>query len=111
MVVSSRHEAGPVALLEAATAAVPTVGTAVGHIVEWAPHAAAAVPVGDAIALARAIAELLANEQLRMRMALEARRRAAREDAEYTAHCFQAIYASISTRGSARRVPTDAKSP
>ena len=100
MIVSSRHEAGPVALLEAAAAAVPTVGTAVGHIVEWAPDAASAVPVGDAIALARAIAELLTDEKLRIRMARAARLRAAHEDAEYTAHSFLAIYASILDRGS-----------
>ncbi|HTB90923.1 MAG TPA: glycosyltransferase family 4 protein [Steroidobacteraceae bacterium] len=108
MIVSSRHEAGPVALLEAAAAAVPTVGTAVGHVVEWAPNAAVAVPVGDSVALARAIAGLLVDEQLRLRMAREARLRAAREDADYTARCFQAIYADISTRGSARKQTTDA---
>jgi glycosyltransferase involved in cell wall biosynthesis len=108
MIVSSQHEAGPVALLEAAAVAVPTVGTAVGHVVEWAPTAAAAVPVGDSIALARAIAELLFDEKRRLQMAREARLRAAREDAEYTARCFQAIYASISTRGNARKTATDA---
>jgi glycosyltransferase involved in cell wall biosynthesis len=37
-VMSSRHEAGPIALLEAAVAGVPTVGTAVGHIDEWSPY-------------------------------------------------------------------------
>ena len=46
-VISSRHEAGPVVALEAAAVGVPTVGTAVGHIAEWAPDAALAVPVGD----------------------------------------------------------------
>ncbi len=100
MIVSSRHEAGPVVLLEAAAAAVPVVGTAVGHIVEWAPHAATAVPVGDANALARAIAELLADEKLRLRVAHAARSRAAHEDAEFTAHSFLAIYANILLRGS-----------
>lgn len=33
MVLSSLHEAGPLVLLEAAVAGVPTVGTAVGHLV------------------------------------------------------------------------------
>lgn len=51
MIVSSCHEAGPLAILEAAVAGVPTVGTAVGHIAEWAPYAALAVPVGDSVGL------------------------------------------------------------
>src|SRR5580658_5156472 len=62
LVVSSRHETGPLVALEAAVAGVPTVGTAVGHIVEWAPQAAVAVPVGDSAALAGAIARLLEDE-------------------------------------------------
>jgi glycosyltransferase involved in cell wall biosynthesis len=108
MIVSSRHEAGPVALLEAGAAGVPTVGTAVGHLVEWAPHAASAVPVGDSIALARAIAELLVDEKRRLQMAREAQLRAAHEDAECTAHCFQAIYSNILSRPGARKKVTDA---
>jgi glycosyltransferase involved in cell wall biosynthesis len=113
MILSSRHEAGPVALLEAGAAGVPTVGTAVGHIVEWAPHAAAAVPVGDSIALARAIAELLADEKRRLQMARQARLRAANEDADYTAQCFEAIYSSILSRAGERKKATDvhARSP
>jgi glycosyltransferase involved in cell wall biosynthesis len=108
MIVSSRHEAGPVALLEAAAAGVPTVGTAVGHVVEWAPSAAAAVPVGDSIAMARAIAELLADEKRRLQMAGEARLRAEHEDADHTAHCFQAIYSNILTRARVHKTTTDA---
>jgi glycosyltransferase involved in cell wall biosynthesis len=47
LVLSSRHEAGPLVVLEAAIVGVPTVGTAVGHVAEWAPDAAVAVPVRD----------------------------------------------------------------
>jgi glycosyltransferase involved in cell wall biosynthesis len=95
MMISSRHEAGPLAVLEAGVEGVATVGTAVGHIAEWAPQAAAAVPVGDWTALACATAELLGNEDLRLRIAREALRRATREDADYTAQAFQAIHTSL----------------
>jgi glycosyltransferase involved in cell wall biosynthesis len=103
MVLSSRHEAGPLAVLEAAVEGVPTVGTAVGHIAEWAPHAAASVPVGDWAALARAIGAVLRDEDLRLRIAREALRRATREDADYTARAFQANYAALAAPGRVRR--------
>jgi glycosyltransferase involved in cell wall biosynthesis len=92
MIMASRHEAGPMAMLEAAVLGVPTVGTAVGHIVEWAPTAATCVPVGDAPALARAIGTLLNDEEQRLRIAHEALQCATREDADYTAQRFQALY-------------------
>jgi glycosyltransferase involved in cell wall biosynthesis len=95
MIVSSRHEAGPFVMLEAAVAGVPTVGTAVGHIREWSPAAAACVPVGDWARLAASISQLLQDEDLRLRIAREALRRAVREDADYTAECFQKLYASL----------------
>jgi glycosyltransferase involved in cell wall biosynthesis len=95
MILSSRHEAGPLAMLEAAVAGVPTVGTAVGHIHEWSPAAAASVPVGDWAQLAKTIGQLLADEDLRLRIAREALRRAVREDADYTAACFEALYARL----------------
>ncbi len=94
MILSSRHEAGPMAMLEAAVAGVPTVGTAVGHIREWSPAAAACSHVGDWAGLGKIIGQLLQDEDLRLRMAREALRRAVREDANHTAECFQALYAS-----------------
>jgi glycosyltransferase involved in cell wall biosynthesis len=95
MVISSCHEAGPLAVLEAAIAGVPTVGTAVGHIAEWAPHAALAVPVGDSVGLAGAISQVLNNEDLRLRIAREALMRATSEDAGYTARRFVELYESL----------------
>ena len=95
MLISSRHEAGPLAVLEAAVEGVASVGTAVGHVAEWAPDAAVAVPVGDWSALARATAALLSDEDRRIRIAREALRRATREDADFTAQGFQTIYASL----------------
>ncbi|RDI98009.1 glycosyltransferase family 1 protein [Dyella solisilvae] len=95
LVMSSRHEAGPLVTLEAAVAGVPTVGTAVGHIAEWAPVAALAVPVGDSMALAVAIAHVLADEDLRLRLALSAQRRAIQEDADHTARSFETLYLQL----------------
>jgi glycosyltransferase involved in cell wall biosynthesis len=101
LVMSSRHETGPLVTLEAAVAGVPTVGTAVGHIAEWAPAAAVAVPIGDAAELASAIGRLLANEELRLQIATRALRQASAEDADYTAARFQELYAQLVARNAA----------
>jgi glycosyltransferase involved in cell wall biosynthesis len=98
LVVSSRHEAGPVAVLEAAIAGVPTVGTAVGHVAELAPEAAVAVRVGDAAGLAREIALLVADEPRRLAVARLAQWRAAAIDADHTAACFERIHERLAAR-------------
>jgi glycosyltransferase involved in cell wall biosynthesis len=95
MILSSRHEAGPLAMLEAAVAGVPTVGTAVGHIREWAPDASVSVPVGDWGRLGEAIGQMLENEDLRLGIARQAFERAVREDANYTAERFQSLYSAL----------------
>ncbi|HEY6451123.1 MAG TPA: glycosyltransferase family 4 protein [Steroidobacteraceae bacterium] len=95
MIISSRHEAGPLVVLEAGVAGVPTVGTPVGHIEEWAPDGAAVVPIADSVALARAVAGLLGDEDARLRLAHEAWHRATRDDADCTARSFQAMYADL----------------
>ena len=74
------------------------MGTAVGHISEWAPEAAIAVPVGDADALAAALDGVLRDETLRMRLARAAWLRALREDADYTAACFEGLYDELLRR-------------
>ncbi len=85
LLLTSRHESGPLVVLEAAIAGVPTVGTAVGHLVDWAPHAAVTVPVGDFKALGRETAAVLADEERRLRLAEAAQARAEVEDADWTA--------------------------
>jgi glycosyltransferase involved in cell wall biosynthesis len=103
-IVSSRHEAGPLVLLEAALAGVPTVGTAVGHLADWSPKAALAVPCCDADALADAIATLLDDEELRLGIARAAQLIASRHDADRTARTFDAIYARLGARRAPRGV-------
>jgi glycosyltransferase involved in cell wall biosynthesis len=95
MVHSSRHEAGPAVMLEAAVIGVPTVGTSVGHIAEWAPDACLSVPIGDWVRLAAAIRTLLDDEGLRLRIAAEALMRATLQDADFAAERFGALYAQL----------------
>ncbi|HEY6363020.1 MAG TPA: glycosyltransferase family 4 protein [Vicinamibacterales bacterium] len=97
LLMTSRHEAGPLVVLEAAIAGVPTVGTNVGHVADWAPHAAVAVAVGDAEALARETVALVADEPRRLCIAREAQRRAIAIDADFTAATFERIYEEMRT--------------
>jgi glycosyltransferase involved in cell wall biosynthesis len=105
MIHTSRHEAGPLAVLEAAVAGVPTVGTAVGHIVEWSPGAARSVPVRDWESLATEIRRLLADEDQRLEVARAAFQIATREDANFTAQSFESLYAGLAARGSGAAHP------
>jgi len=95
LVVSSIHEAGPLVMLEAAVAGVPTVGTAVGHVADFAPDAAVCVPVGDAGGLADAIEQLARNEPRRLRIAAAAQDRALRLDADHTCREFLRVYREV----------------
>jgi glycosyltransferase involved in cell wall biosynthesis len=100
----SRHEAAGVAVLEAGLCRIPTVGTDVGYVAEWAPQGAArAVPVGDDAALASAVLELLRDEALRLRLGEAAHQLARKHHADRTASELEAIYASVTgSRSSAR---------
>lgn len=98
LVHASRHEAGPVVVLEAAAAGLPTVGTAVGHLVDLAPEAALAVPVGDAHALADGIVGLLRDPGRRRRMGDAARAFSRAHDASATARSFEEIYERLGGR-------------
>lgn len=93
--LTSRHEAGPVAVLEAAACGVATVGTHVGHVEDLAPSAAVSVPVGDAEALADAALELLQDDCRRRQIADAARTFALEHDADRTAARFESIYREV----------------
>jgi glycosyltransferase involved in cell wall biosynthesis len=98
-VLSSRHEAGPLVVLEAAAFGVPTVGTAVGHVRDFAPDRAVAVAVGDDGALAEGILSLLRDEPRRREMGAAARRWAREHDADATAAAFEEIYGELLAPG------------
>lgn len=95
MLVSSRHEAEPVAAAEAAMVGVPTVGTDVGLLREWAPEAAVVVPVGDDEALAGAALALLGDDRRRQAIAEAARQRALARDADWTARQVLRLYDTL----------------
>ncbi len=96
LLLTSRHEAGPLVVLEAAVAGVPTVGTAVGHVADWADDGAAiAVPIADSAAMAREIAALATDETHRQAIAHRAQRLASTIDADHTAAAFERIYSSV----------------
>jgi glycosyltransferase involved in cell wall biosynthesis len=95
-VLASRHEAASVAVLEAACAGVPTVGTRVGYAADWAAEGrAVAVPVGDAQALAAATIALIRNTDQRKQIASAARAWTLAHDADWTAAQFERIYGEM----------------
>jgi glycosyltransferase involved in cell wall biosynthesis len=103
LLVSSRHESGPLVMLEAAACCVPTVGTAVGHIEDLAPDAAVAVPPGDHAALAWAVTSLLRDETSRRAIGLRARSFARTHDATWTAERFTQLYGELAQAVASRQ--------
>ena len=97
-IVSSRHEAAGVVVLEAAATGLPTVGTAVGYVADWSADRAVAVPVQDALALANAIGDLIRDPAKRERLATAARTWTLTHDADWTAAQFERIYEDVKAR-------------
>jgi glycosyltransferase involved in cell wall biosynthesis len=97
LIVTSRHEAGPLVALEAAAAGVPAIGTHVGLLADWAPVAARTVGLGDSCALAHEIAELLACDNERLELASQAQQRAVAENADITTRRVRDVYLSMRT--------------
>jgi glycosyltransferase involved in cell wall biosynthesis len=95
LIVTSRHEAGPIVALEAALAGVPTVGTNVGHLAEWAPLAARVVEPRDSVGLARSIIDLLSDDDARLGLARRAQKLAMAEHADITTRQFRRVYTEM----------------
>jgi glycosyltransferase involved in cell wall biosynthesis len=93
-VVSSRYESQCVAVLEAAAAGLPTVGTAVGLLPSLAPQAASCVAPADASGLAQALCALLEDGSRREAMGAAAQAFARAHDVRWTAGAFERIYAA-----------------
>ena len=93
--VTSRHEAAGVTILEAAAAGVPTVGFSVGYVADWHPDSAVAVPVRTAEALADAIVDLLQDPARRARLVAAARQWTLAHDADWTAAQFERVYDEV----------------
>jgi glycosyltransferase involved in cell wall biosynthesis len=103
LVLTSRHEAGPVVVLEAAAVGVPTVGTIVGHLQDLAPDAAVTAQVADPGALAREIGRLLDDDERRLAVARKAQQFALREDADWTCGRFETLYTEVTRTRRLRR--------
>jgi len=95
---SSLHESMGAAVMEAAAAGVPTVGTNVGVVAEMAPLAAHAVPLRDPQALARGIVELLDCTERRESLARSAQAFAQTYNADWTCAQFEALYQQVVQR-------------
>lgn len=114
LTMSSLHEGALMVMLEAAVAGVPTVGTTVGYIADWAPEAAVAVPLSDPVALARAIAELSVDDEKRLRIARSSHARAIHRDADAYVAQVRGIHADLVRRGQdskANELPAQGPTP
>ncbi len=113
-VLTSRHDAGPVAVLEAAACGVPTIGVRVGHVADFTRlgEAPAAVPIDEhtPIAAALAMARALTGDE-RPAIAERAERWARTHDADATARAFDVLYRRLAANSSRRAAASSGSRP
>jgi glycosyltransferase involved in cell wall biosynthesis len=97
-VLSSRHEAAGIVVLEAAACGIPTVGSAVGYLADWTPDRAVAVPPVSPQLLADAILGLLRHPAQRARIAAAAHAWTLAHDADWTAEQLEGLYTELVTK-------------
>lgn len=110
---TSWHDAGPLAVLEAALCGVATVGTRVGHVADFAalPEPAAVAVDHEVREVARGIERLLDNPTLRRSIAQRAHAWATAHDADHTAATFSAIYRRLTARSSSAAAAASGDEP
>ena len=100
LLLPSRHDAAGVAVLEAAACSLPTVGTDVAYVSEWALRGAARViRVGDAPRAVLRHPRAAARSAARRRMSEEARTLACAHNADWTATRFEELYQQVIKSG------------
>lgn len=96
VLLSSRTEGMPVALIEAAAAAVPVVATPVGGVPELVVHGETGRLAEDAVGLGLSLVELAGHEHLRRSMGLAARARVrVRHSGAALADRLEDVYSSV----------------
>jgi len=110
---TSWHDAGPLAVVEAALCGVCTVGTRVGHVSDFAslPEPAAVAVEHDAEAVAEGVLRLLNDPAERVAIAQRAHEWASLHDADATAAAFETLYRKLAARSSRASAAANGESP